>query len=341
VDAGVHSSQGVFCWSVLPAQQLGVRAHSLDVQQVRASEPPDQGTIDASCPVHQSLAIKFALTNPTAQPLALRAVYSCPSLLGPASFVAGPGAEAVFECFYAPLLEGRESGVLRLISKDVSVGTSKGGGGDVHSWLGVVMAAHRQANRADIRLVPAAGLLTCQAGEFRFTLNLEATPALPEPTVHMTAPLGGCSTRALSVANPTPAEATFTCCSSCPQYFLLEPETFKVSGGVGQPDHALTRVSIQTTLNQPTDVCGGLCLQVAAHAVAEVALHYRPGSIGQQEHGTVTIASPSAGTYETQCTGQVGDLQPAAAKHPPGLGPLLTAARALTRDRVRCRPASQ
>jgi hypothetical protein len=63
-----------------------------------------------------------SLTNPTDKPLHLRAVYGAASLLGPASFVApaGPGTEATFECYYAPLLQDTEEGVLRLVSKEVS-----------------------------------------------------------------------------------------------------------------------------------------------------------------------------------------------------------------------------
>jgi hypothetical protein len=64
-----------------------------------------------------------SLTNPSDKPLHLRAVYGCCTLLGPATFVApaGPGAAATFECFYAPLAQGQEEGVLRLVSKAVRV----------------------------------------------------------------------------------------------------------------------------------------------------------------------------------------------------------------------------
>lgn len=64
---------------------------------------------------------QVSLTNPTDKPLHLRAVYGCCSLLGPSSFVApaGPGAETTFECYYAPLVQGSEEGVLRLVSKEV------------------------------------------------------------------------------------------------------------------------------------------------------------------------------------------------------------------------------
>lgn len=63
----------------------------------------------------------MTLVNPTDKPLQLRAVYGCCSLLGPAAFVApaGPGAEATFECYYTPLVEGTEEGALRLISREV------------------------------------------------------------------------------------------------------------------------------------------------------------------------------------------------------------------------------
>jgi hypothetical protein len=67
--------------------------------------------------------VQVSLTNPTDKPLHLRAVYGCCSLLGPSSFVApaGPGAETTFECYYAPLVQGSEEGVLRLVSKEVGV----------------------------------------------------------------------------------------------------------------------------------------------------------------------------------------------------------------------------
>jgi hypothetical protein len=64
---------------------------------------------------------QVSVVNPTDKPLHLRAVYGCCSLLGPAKFVApaGPGTEAHFECYYAPLMQGKEEGVLRLVSKEV------------------------------------------------------------------------------------------------------------------------------------------------------------------------------------------------------------------------------
>lgn len=65
---------------------------------------------------------QVSLINPTDKPLHLRAVYGCRSLLGPSKLVApaGPGTEATFECYYAALMQGREEGVLRLVSKEVS-----------------------------------------------------------------------------------------------------------------------------------------------------------------------------------------------------------------------------
>jgi hypothetical protein len=73
--------------------------------------------------VRQAVAIQVSLTNPTDKPLRLRAHYSCPSLVGPASFVAPPQEAAVFECYYAPLLLRKEEGVVRLISQEVSLGS--------------------------------------------------------------------------------------------------------------------------------------------------------------------------------------------------------------------------
>lgn len=70
----------------------------------------------------------MSLTNPTDKPLQLRVVYGC-ALLGPATFVAppGPGAVATFECYYAPLMEGTDEGVLRLVSREVRWGSGVGG----------------------------------------------------------------------------------------------------------------------------------------------------------------------------------------------------------------------
>lgn len=68
-----------------------------------------------------------------------------------------------------------------------------------------------------------------QAGEFRFRFELEATEALPEPPVHLTAPLGGSSRRPLAITNPTATKATFSCSSSCPERFWVEPVTLDVS----------------------------------------------------------------------------------------------------------------
>lgn len=87
--------------------------------QVRATEPPDLGTVAMSCAVRQAVAIRVSLTNPTDKPLSLRAQYSCASLVGPAGFVAPPQEPAVFECYYAPLLLRKEEGVVRLISQEV------------------------------------------------------------------------------------------------------------------------------------------------------------------------------------------------------------------------------
>lgn len=80
------------------------------------------------------LCLQVSLTNPSDKPLHLRAVYGCCTLLGPATFVApaGPGAAATFECFYAPLAQGQEEGVLRLVSKEVC-GGGEGGAAQVHT----------------------------------------------------------------------------------------------------------------------------------------------------------------------------------------------------------------
>lgn len=72
-----------------------------------------------------------------------------------------------------------------------------------------------------------------QAGEFWWKLALEATPALPQPPIQLSAPLGSTATHMLSVANPTATEVTFTSSSSSPDRFWLEPQAVRVSGSLG------------------------------------------------------------------------------------------------------------
>lgn len=69
-----------------------------------------------------------------------------------------------------------------------------------------------------------------QAGEFWWKLVLEATPALPQPPIQLSAPLGSTATHMLSVANPTATEVTFTSSSSSPDGFWLKPLAVRVSG---------------------------------------------------------------------------------------------------------------
>lgn len=68
-----------------------------------------------------------------------------------------------------------------------------------------------------------------QAGEFWWKLAFEATPALPQPPIELSAPLGGCASYMLSIANPTAADAIFTTTSSCPNRFWLSPDSVRVS----------------------------------------------------------------------------------------------------------------
>lgn len=67
-----------------------------------------------------------------------------------------------------------------------------------------------------------------QAGEFWWKLALQATPALPQPPIELSAPLGSCATHLLSVANPTAVEANFTSSSTSPTRFWLTPEAIRV-----------------------------------------------------------------------------------------------------------------
>ncbi|KAI8473771.1 MAG: hypothetical protein J3K34DRAFT_497953 [Monoraphidium minutum] len=93
--------------------------------EVRASPPPEAGELAVTCPARRAVAIRIPVTNPGDRPLALRATYLCASLVGPVRAAIPPGSGdegggggGVFECYYAPLAEGREEGVVRLVSDD-------------------------------------------------------------------------------------------------------------------------------------------------------------------------------------------------------------------------------
>ncbi|KAF6261116.1 hypothetical protein COO60DRAFT_1637017 [Scenedesmus sp. NREL 46B-D3] len=167
------AEDGQYCWYSL---------------EVRATEPPDLGTVNVSCAVRQAVAIQVSLTNPTDKPLSLRAHYSCPSL----------------------------------------------------------------------------------AGEFSWRISMEALPGGPEQLPLLAAPLGRVAHHRLTIANPTGAEAHFVCSSSDAARFCVSPSNFAV----------------------------------APQGTAEVLLEYRPGSLGLQETGCVTVASNTAGSIEYTCSGK-------------------------------------
>jgi hypothetical protein len=80
------------------------------------------------------VAILIPVANPTDKPLVLRAQYSSPSLVGPSRATVPPGSGSgggggggafAFECYYAPLVEGEEEGVVRLVGDEA--GALRGG----------------------------------------------------------------------------------------------------------------------------------------------------------------------------------------------------------------------
>ena len=98
--------------------------------QVRASPPPEAGALSVTCPVRRAVAIRIPVANPGAAPLALRASYSSPALVGPSKVaippggggggdgVTGDGAGGGFECYFAPLVVGESEGTIRLVGEE-------------------------------------------------------------------------------------------------------------------------------------------------------------------------------------------------------------------------------
>ena len=124
-------------------------------RQVRASPPAESGALDVSCPARRAVAIRIPVANPTGKPLVLRAAYSSPALVGPGKVTIPPangsraasasasfasrgssaastggnagmsdsvgtsgGSGGVFECYYAPLAEGEDEGMIRLVGEE-------------------------------------------------------------------------------------------------------------------------------------------------------------------------------------------------------------------------------
>lgn len=112
-----------------------------------------------------------------------------------------------------------------------------------------------------------------QAGEFWWQIQMDATPGGPEHLPLLTAPLGRTATHTVVIGNPTSAEAHFSCSSSDPTRFIVAPGS----------------------------------LTIPPQGSAEVYLEYRPGSLGVEEAGTITVTSETAGHVEYICKGQVSD----------------------------------
>lgn len=92
--------------------------------QVRATEPPESGSISVQCPVHKAVSITIDLTNPLDKPVTFKAFFNVPELVGPSRFQVPPGATGVYECYFAPLLLGSSDGIVRLINDEVRGGVA-------------------------------------------------------------------------------------------------------------------------------------------------------------------------------------------------------------------------
>lgn len=86
--------------------------------EARISAPPEMGTVEVACPVHQALAVVIQINNPSTSAMAMRATYSHPALVGPSRVEAPPGVATAFEFYYAPLAEGDAEGTVTLSSDE-------------------------------------------------------------------------------------------------------------------------------------------------------------------------------------------------------------------------------
>ncbi|GLI64998.1 hypothetical protein VaNZ11_008424 [Volvox africanus] len=99
------TADGQYCWFTL---------------EVRASEPPEVGTIDVRAAVRTAVVVGVTMANPLRKDMELAVRYSDVALCGP-SVVSLPGTQEPvnFEFFYAPLLPGTSSGSVILVNDDV------------------------------------------------------------------------------------------------------------------------------------------------------------------------------------------------------------------------------
>lgn len=79
--------------------------------EVRASEPPEVGTIDVRATVRTAAAVTVGVVNPLRKDMELAVRYSEVALCGPPS-ISLPGSQepVPFEFFYAPLVPGTSTG---------------------------------------------------------------------------------------------------------------------------------------------------------------------------------------------------------------------------------------
>ncbi|EFJ49198.1 hypothetical protein VOLCADRAFT_90100 [Volvox carteri f. nagariensis] len=99
------TADGQYCWYTL---------------EVRASEPPEVGTIDVRAAVRTAVVVCVTMSNPLRKDMELAVRYSDVALCGPA-VVALPGTQepVTFEFFFAPLVPGSSSGSVVLVNDDV------------------------------------------------------------------------------------------------------------------------------------------------------------------------------------------------------------------------------
>lgn len=58
--------------------------------------------LDVSCPVHKAVAVEIPMTNPLDEPIDLTALYSHPTIMGPAAFHLEPEETTTMEFYFAP-----------------------------------------------------------------------------------------------------------------------------------------------------------------------------------------------------------------------------------------------
>ncbi|GFR48569.1 hypothetical protein Agub_g10471, partial [Astrephomene gubernaculifera] len=88
--------------------------------EVRASEPPEVGTIDVRATVRTAVAVSVPIANPLRKDMLLAVRYSDVALCGPATFALPSTQEPVsFEFYYAPLVPGSGTGSVVLVNDDV------------------------------------------------------------------------------------------------------------------------------------------------------------------------------------------------------------------------------